>query len=247
MSEKVLAFLLHLYPLRYRAKYFQESMLLYRDRFEFETGLYRKARLWYDLFADLVISLPKAWRTPSSVLAVHSEASLVTVHPAFNLLHKEPIRPTVILFGGVVSLGLILTFICILNAVFLHQIHPDKMSPIEAVMHNISKQETPKDLNNVYVDAKIAAGLLIYKEEPACQKGSDGVKVTGTVVLAITIDRSGKVSHTQVLSGPKLLRSLAIATARKYRYKPYLLNNTPVEVDTAVSIPIDCFFHTGQA
>jgi hypothetical protein len=34
---------------------------------------------------------------------------------------------------------------------------------------------------------------------------------------------------------------------RKYRYKPYLLNKTPVEVETAVSIQIDCFFHTGQA
>jgi len=34
---------------------------------------------------------------------------------------------------------------------------------------------------------------------------------------------------------------------RKYRYKPYLLNKTPVEFKTVVSIPIDCIFHTGQA
>jgi protein TonB len=85
------------------------------------------------------------------------------------------------------------------------------------------------------------------KEEPACQKDSNGIKVTGTVVIAISIDKTGKVSHPRTLSGPKMLRPLALAAARKYRYKPYLLNNIPVEVETVVSIPIDCFFHNGQA
>ena len=80
-----------------------------------------------------------------------------------------------------------------------------------------------------------------------CQKDSDGVKVTGTVVIAITIDKSGKVSHPHTVSGPKMLRPLATATVLKYRYKPYLLNGTPIQVGTVVSIPINCFFHTGQA
>jgi len=71
--------------------------------------------------------------------------------------------------------------------------------------------------------------------------------VTGTVVIAITIDKNGEVSHTRTLSGPKMLRPLASATVRKYRYKPYLLNNTPVEVETVVSIQIECIFHSGQA
>jgi hypothetical protein len=34
---------------------------------------------------------------------------------------------------------------------------------------------------------------------------------------------------------------------RKYVYKPYLLNGTPVEVETTVSIRMDCIFHAGQA
>ena len=69
----------------------------------------------------------------------------------------------------------------------------------------------------------------------------------GTVVIAITIDKNGKVSHTRTLSGPKMLRPLALATVRKYLYKPYQLNKTPVEIRTVVSIPIDCFFYSGQA
>ncbi|MFZ2023851.1 MAG: energy transducer TonB [Terracidiphilus sp.] len=101
--------------------------------------------------------------------------------------------------------------------------------------------------HRVQLDSKIANTLLIHKEEPACQKDSDGIKVTGTVVIAITIDKDGHVTHTQTLSGPKMLRPLALTTVRKYLYKPYLLNGTPVEVETTVSIRIDCICHNGQA
>ena len=99
----------------------------------------------------------------------------------------------------------------------------------------------------VQLGSEFAKTLLIHKEEPACQKGLDGVKVMGTVVIAITIDKNGKVSHTHTLSGPKILRPLALTTVRKYRYKPYLLHGIPVEVETVVSIPMDCIVHTGQA
>jgi protein TonB len=110
-----------------------------------------------------------------------------------------------------------------------------------------SAQDVAPFPNRVQLGSKLADTLLIHKEEPACQKDQDGVMVTGTVVIAITIDKNGEVSHTRTLSGPKMLRPLASATVRKYRYKPYLLNNTPVEVETVVSIQIECIFHSGQA
>lgn len=102
-------------------------------------------------------------------------------------------------------------------------------------------------LDEVQISSKVAETLLIHKEEPACRKNTDGVKVMGTVVIAITIGKNGTVSHTRTISGPRMMRPLALATIRKYRYKPYLLNDKPVEVETVVSIPIDCFFHSGQA
>jgi len=113
---------------------------------------------------------------------------------------------------------------------------PQKGSP--------AKEERPYE---VQIGSKVAETLLIHKEEPACQKDAGGVRVTGTVVIDITIDKNGNVAHPHTLSGPKILRPLAIATVRKYRYRPYLLNKTPVQVETVVSISIDCLFHTGQA
>jgi periplasmic protein TonB len=101
--------------------------------------------------------------------------------------------------------------------------------------------------HEVHLDPKVAEGLLIHKEDPACRKDLDGIRVMGTVVMAITIDKNGMVDGPRALSGPKMLRPLALATVRKYRYKPYLLNNRPVAVETAVSIRMDCIIHTGQA
>jgi hypothetical protein len=125
------------------------------------------------------------------------------------------------------------------------QSHASAQNPPSSTQKGSSTQDQAP--YEVQLGSKFAETLLIHKEEPACQKDPDGVKVTGTVVLAVTIDKNGRVSHTHALSGPKMLRPLALATVRKYLYKPYLLNRTPVEVETVVSIAIDCYFHTGQA
>jgi protein TonB len=116
-----------------------------------------------------------------------------------------------------------------------------------AFLSSSSAQDVAPFPRKVQISPKLAETLLIHKEEPACQKDSDGVRVTGTVVIAITVDKNGRVKSTHTLSGPKLLRPLALATVRKYRYKPYLLNETPVEFLTAVAVLIDCSFHNGQA
>lgn len=146
MSEKLFAFFLHLYPPNFRDKYFQESMLLYRDRFKFETGLYRRVRLWCDLFTDLVISLPRAWHSPTPVVAVHSESPRANVQPAFQLLRKESLRPAVILLGAMLSFGSFLFFTFVLKTVFQHPIHPDTMSSVESVMHKLNKQESQEEV-----------------------------------------------------------------------------------------------------
>lgn len=110
-----------------------------------------------------------------------------------------------------------------------------------------STGQTVQKQTEIEIDSKLAESMLIHKEEPACQKEHAGVHITGTVVMAIAIDKNGVVSYARVISGPKLLQKLALSTVRKYRYKPYLVNNKPVDVDTVVSIHFDCFFYSGQA
>ena len=67
------------------------------------------------------------------------------------------------------------------------------------LIYGSSAQDVAPFPNRVQLGSKLADTLLIHKEEPACQKDQDGVMVTGTVVIAITIDKNGKVTDLQLV------------------------------------------------
>ena len=58
----------------------------------------------------------------------------------------------------------------------------------------------------------------------------------GTVVLQATISKAGTSQNLKVVSGPPMLQQAAIDAVKTWRYRPYLLNNEPVEVETTVSV-----------
>ncbi|MES2390035.1 MAG: energy transducer TonB [Acidobacteriota bacterium] len=61
----------------------------------------------------------------------------------------------------------------------------------------------------------------------------------GTVVLAAVIASTGRIVKLQVVSGPAMLRGAAIDAVRQWRYRPYLLNGSPVAVQTTIVVPVD--------
>ncbi len=78
-------------------------------------------------------------------------------------------------------------------------------------------------------------GKVIHRVEPQYPASARAVKLTGTVVLAATIDRQGRPSSVRVVSGPPLLADAALQAYRQWRYEPAMLNNEPVESQTQVS------------
>jgi protein TonB len=56
------------------------------------------------------------------------------------------------------------------------------------------------------------------------------------VVLHAIIDKNGNIKNLQAISGPEMLRSAAIDAVQRWRYKPYLLNGEPTEVDTTITV-----------
>jgi protein TonB len=54
--------------------------------------------------------------------------------------------------------------------------------------------------------------------------------------LRAVISRAGTIENLQVLSGHPLLTNAAIAAVRQWRYRPYVLNGEPVEVETQVTV-----------
>jgi TonB family protein len=61
-------------------------------------------------------------------------------------------------------------------------------------------------------------------------------RVTGTVVLHVTISQDGTVKKLDAVSGPDNLRQSALTAVKQWKYRPTVLNGQPVEVDTTVNV-----------
>ena len=91
----------------------------------------------------------------------------------------------------------------------------------------------PKKVN---ISAGVAVGLLIQKTTPIYPPIAKAARVSGTVVLQATISKTGSIQGLHVVSGPAMLQQAAMDAVKTWRYRPYLLNNEPVEVETTVNV-----------
>jgi protein TonB len=62
------------------------------------------------------------------------------------------------------------------------------------------------------------------------------MRVEGTVELAATISKTGTIANLRVVSGPPALQQAAFDAVSNWRYRPYLLNGQPVDVETTVNV-----------
>jgi len=79
-------------------------------------------------------------------------------------------------------------------------------------------------------------GNLIYRVQPQYPSLARQARIQGSVVLQAVISREGMIEKLQVLSGHPMLVQAAIDAVRQWRYRPYVLNGDPVEVETQVTV-----------
>ena len=91
-------------------------------------------------------------------------------------------------------------------------------------------------VQRVRVSQGVIKGLLSYRVEPAYPPLAKQARIQGVVVMTALIDKGGNVQNLQVVSGHPLLAPAAIEAVKQWRYKPFLLNGQPVEVETTVTV-----------
>jgi protein TonB len=79
-------------------------------------------------------------------------------------------------------------------------------------------------------------GNLIRKIEPQYPQMAKIAHMQGDVILQATISRAGNIENLHAVSGPPLLIQAAMDAVKQWKYKPYLLNNEPVEVETTIKV-----------
>ena len=88
----------------------------------------------------------------------------------------------------------------------------------------------------VPVSSGVMNGYLLDKTIPQYPAIARTTRTQGTVVVQATISKAGLIENLRVISGPPLLQQAALDAVRSWRYKPYLLNGAPVEVETTINI-----------
>ncbi len=86
------------------------------------------------------------------------------------------------------------------------------------------------------ISGGVIAGTIIEKTTPVYPPIAKAAHVSGAVVLHAIIGKNGAIQNLTVISGPEMLRASALDAVKGWRYKPYILNGDPTEVDTTITV-----------
>jgi TonB family protein len=88
----------------------------------------------------------------------------------------------------------------------------------------------------VRVSSGVAQGLLVTKVNPDYPPDARDQHIQGVVLLKVIIGREGNIDSTELISGHPLLAPAALDAVKRWKYKPFLLNGTPVEVESQIQV-----------
>ena len=88
----------------------------------------------------------------------------------------------------------------------------------------------------VRLPSRMVEGMILRKTIPVYPSIGIAIRQEGTVVLQATISKTGTIENLRVISGPPILQQAALDAVKTWQYKPYLLNDQPVEVETTVNV-----------
>ncbi len=91
-------------------------------------------------------------------------------------------------------------------------------------------------LQTLTISQGVSQGLLLKKVQPAYPPTALRMRIEGPVKLMATVGKTGNVTEVKVVSGDQLLIQSAVDAVKQWKYKPYLLNGNPVEIQTEISI-----------
>jgi periplasmic protein TonB len=97
----------------------------------------------------------------------------------------------------------------------------------------VPKVATPQ---RVRVSQGVTQGLLIRKVQPPYPPLARQARIQGQVLLQAEISKSGDIENLRLISGHPMLAPAAIEAVKQWKYRPYILNGEPVEVETQITV-----------
>jgi TonB family protein len=91
-------------------------------------------------------------------------------------------------------------------------------------------------LQMLSVSQGVSRGLLVTKTQPVYPASAMQLRIEGAVELQATISKSGDISGVKIISGDTRLARAAVDAVKQWKYKPYLLNGEPIEIQTQITM-----------
>jgi TonB family protein len=88
----------------------------------------------------------------------------------------------------------------------------------------------------IRVGGNVQESKLLYRVDPAYPPEARAPRVSGAVILQVTVNEQGLVSDVKVLRGHPLLDQSAVEAVKQWRYEPTLLNGEPVPVVATITV-----------
>jgi TonB family protein len=103
------------------------------------------------------------------------------------------------------------------------------------LMDGASGMPTPV-LQTMNVSQGVSQGLILKKIAPSYPPTALRLRVEGPVDLLATITKKGDIFGVKILSGDPTLARAAVDAVKQWKYKPYLLDGSPVEIQTQITV-----------
>ncbi len=87
-----------------------------------------------------------------------------------------------------------------------------------------------------FVVSHLSEAQLVRRIEPVYPRTAVLMNLQGEVEMHAIIAKDGTVQSLSVISGHPLLAQAALDAVRQWRYRPYVLNGKPVEVETFITV-----------
>jgi protein TonB len=77
---------------------------------------------------------------------------------------------------------------------------------------------------------------LLHRVQPTYPALARQARIQGAVELRAIISKTGTIENLVVVRGHPMLATAAVEAVRQWRYRPYLLNGEPIEVETGITV-----------
>ena len=94
----------------------------------------------------------------------------------------------------------------------------------------------PPTVTHVFKQSSFLEGNLVRRVQPVYPPLARTARIQGPVVVYAMINRAGTMDNVRAISGHPMLVPAAVEAVSQWRYRPYVLNGEPNEVETQITV-----------